>query len=194
MWERTLFACLLSFPRKRESNNDGRGVGGIAWARGGIPAPFVIPAKAGIHPLMGRGIGTEGWIPVCTGMTEVQGMTEAWGRTETRDGCDWRNGHAGHDGRGDGEHADLELSKAGERRRGGWLRGRDLNPRPLGYACHYGFRRLGDPVCGLDFLFIHGPACAAAWMPAIKSLHLPATRHALRRLGSGLPRYRLPRI
>ncbi len=39
-----------------------------------------------------------------------------------------------------------------------WLRGRDLNPRPLGYACHYSFRCPANPVCGLDFLFTLGPA------------------------------------
>ena len=39
-----------------------------------------------------------------------------------------------------------------------WLRGRDLNPRPLGYAYHYSFRCLVIPVCGPDFLFILGPA------------------------------------
>jgi len=33
-----------------------------------------------------------------------------------------------------------------------------LNPRPLGYACHYSFRCLDKPVCGLDFLFTLGPA------------------------------------
>ncbi len=44
------------------------GTGVPAWA--GIPSLSVIPAKAGIYLLMGQGIGTEGWIPVCTGMTE----------------------------------------------------------------------------------------------------------------------------
>gem|GEM_PF-3728675 len=33
------------------------------------------------------------------------------------------------------------------------LRGWDLNPRPLGYAYHYGFRCLKQSVCGLDFPF-----------------------------------------
>ncbi len=33
-----------------------------------------------------------------------------------------------------------------------WLRGRDLNPRPLGYAYHYSFRCPAQ-VCGPDFPF-----------------------------------------
>jgi hypothetical protein len=54
-----------------------------------------------------------------------------------------------------------------------WLRGKDLNLRPLGYAYHYSFRCLDEPVCGLDFLFTLDPAFAAVRVPAVKSLHLP---------------------
>ena len=39
-----------------------------------------------------------------------------------------------------------------------WLRGKDLNLRPLGYAYHDSFRCLDEPVRGLDFLFTLGPA------------------------------------
>ena len=52
----------------------------VACIPSGIPAPFchahppfVIPAKAGIYLHMAKrapGSPTEGWIPVCTGMTE----------------------------------------------------------------------------------------------------------------------------
>jgi hypothetical protein len=38
-----------------------------------------------------------------------------------------------------------------------WLRGVDLNHRPLGYAYRYSFRCLAEPVCGLDFPFALGP-------------------------------------
>src|SRR3989338_6760087 len=40
-----------------------------------------------------------------------------------------------------------------------WLRGRDLNPRPPGYACHLRLSPLpSDEICGLDFPFTRGRA------------------------------------
>jgi hypothetical protein len=53
-----------------------------------------------------------------------------------------------------------------------WLRGRDLNPRPLGYAYHYSFR---CPVGLWSGLSLHPQLfkmLKTVRVPAIKSLHL----------------------
>ena len=60
------------------------------------------------------------------------------------------------------------------------MRGRDLNPRPLGYARHYSFRCLGNPVRGPDFLFILGPA-----LPPLGCL--PSSLYTFRRSATAPP-------
>jgi hypothetical protein len=69
----------------------------------------------------------------------------------------------------------------------GWLRGVDLNHRPLGYACHDSFH---CPDCSGSWtgLSLHPrTGCAAVRVPAVKSLHLPFERCGPQGLARGYP-------
>ncbi len=62
-----------------------------------------------------------------------------------------------------------------------------MNLRPLGYAYHYSFRCLAEPVCGLDFLFTLGPASLPLGCLPLSLYTFPSVPYGTRSLARDYP-------